>query len=188
MQEQSLITDLIEGCLNGERRSQQMVFKMFAGKMKVVCLRYLKSREDAEDVLQEGFIKVFNNLENYKGQGSFEGWLRRTFVNLSIDFLRKQKRQGWNTSEGIENIEDDHGNEDQEELEVPDFSPEQIMEAMNLLSPVYRTVFNLIAFEQFSHLEVANQLGISIGTSKSNYAKAKKNIQRFLIETKKNNE
>ncbi len=153
---------------------------MYAGKMMVVCLRYLKSREDAEDLLQEGFIKVFFSIQQFKGNGSFEGWLRRMFVNMCIDQLRKMKNIRWVSTDNHE-IADDHHDADSSD-DVPDFSPEEIMQAMESLTPVYRTVFNLIAFEEFTHLEVAEKLGISVGTSKSNYFKAKKNLQRILID------
>jgi RNA polymerase sigma-70 factor (ECF subfamily) len=153
---------------------------MYAGKMMVVCLRYLKSREDAEDLLQEGFIKVFFSIQQYKGNGSFEGWLRRMFVNMCIDILRKNKNVRWVSTDNHVIAEDD--SETGSDESVPDFSPEEIMTAMESLTPVYRTVFNLIAFEEYTHIEVAEKLGISVGTSKSNYFKAKKNLQRILID------
>jgi RNA polymerase sigma factor (sigma-70 family) len=181
VQKSKLLNELVEGCVRGERRSQQLIYTTFAGKMKTVCLRYLKSREDAEDVLQEGFIKAFQNIHQYKFEGSFEGWLRRMFVHLCIDWIRKQKSKGWNLE--FKDQVPDQSEEQEETMEsIPDFTPEQVLESMNQLTPVYRTVFNLIAFEQFSHQEVADQLGISVGTSKSNYAKAKRNIQRILLD------
>lgn len=155
--------------------------------MKVVCIRYLKSREDAEDVLQEGFIKVFNILHQYSGSGSFEGWMRRIFVNLCIDVIRKNKKVSFVSDDRME-IADDETTSASEDSAMPDFTPEDVLLAMETLTPVYRTVFNLIAFEDYSHQEVSDKLGISVGTSKSNYFKAKKNIQRILINhnTKEN--
>ena len=90
MSEVKQLQELIDGCLQGDRRSQQLVYKMLYGKMKAVCLRYTKDADHAMDVLQEGFIKVFQNMDKYTGQGSFEGWVRRIMVNLSIDNFRKQ--------------------------------------------------------------------------------------------------
>lgn len=177
-----LLNDLLAGCVQGERRSQQLIYTMFSGKMKAVCLRYLKSREDAEDLLQEGFIKAFQNIHQFKFEGSFEGWLRRTFVHLCIDWIRKQKNKGWNTEFNDQMHDQQDEADEMDEMMVPDITPDQILESLNQLSPVYRTVFNLIAFEQFSHQEVADQLGISVGTSKSNYSKAKRNIQRILLD------
>jgi RNA polymerase sigma factor (sigma-70 family) len=177
-----LLDELIGGCVQGERRSQQLIYTMFAGKMKAVCLRYLKSREDAEDLLQEGFIKTFQNIGQYKFEGSFEGWMRRMFVHICIDHLRKQKSKGWKVEFKDELTDVSETDPEEENLELPEISPDQILEAMQQLSPVYRTVFNLIAFEQYAHQEVADQLGINVGTSKSNYAKAKRNIQRILLD------
>lgn len=170
------------GCIHGDLRSQELVYKMFAGRMMVVCVRYLKSREDAEDLLQEGFIKAFQQIHQFKGNGAFEGWLRRMFVNLCLDTLRKNKGVRW-----VSTDEHDIPNEKTDELENEDvdfdFTPEQVLLAMEKLTPVYRTVFNLIAFEEYSHQDVADKLGISVGTSKSNYFKAKKNLQRILLDT-----
>jgi RNA polymerase sigma-70 factor (ECF subfamily) len=178
--ETSIILDLVSGSIRGENRSQELIYKMFAGKMKVVCIRYLKSREDAEDLLQEGFIKIFNLLPQYSGTGSFEGWMRRIFVNLCIDTIRKNKKISFISDDRME-IADPTEKDEVDENNLPDFTPDDVLLAMETLTPVYRTVFNLIAFEDYSHQEVADKLGISIGTSKSNYFKAKKNIQRILI-------
>jgi RNA polymerase sigma-70 factor (ECF subfamily) len=155
---------------------------MFSGRMMVVCVRYLKSREDAEDLLQEGFIKAFQQIHQFKGNGVFEGWLRRMFVNLCLDTLRKNKGIRWVSTDNNE-IPSEITNE-HEDYDVDfDFTPEQVLNAMEKLSPVYRTVFNLIAFEEFTHQDVADKLGITVGTSKSNYFKAKKNLQRILLDT-----
>jgi RNA polymerase sigma-70 factor, ECF subfamily len=179
--------ELIEGCLRGDRRSQQLVYKMLYGKMKAVCLRYTKDADHAMDVLQEGFIKVFQNMEKYTGQGSFEGWVRRIMVNLSIDNFRKQKHDLvlLGDRERAEEWEDEPENEDEEE-DIYDFRPNQIIEAMQQLSPAYRTVFNLYVFENYTHQDIAEALGISVGTSKSNYAKARKNMKKLLLKNKGN--
>ncbi len=187
MPDTRIILDLVSGSIRGEHRSQELIYKMFAGKMKVVCIRYLKSREDAEDVLQEGFIKIFNLLPQYSGSGSFEGWMRRIFVNLCIDVIRKNKKISFVSGDKME-IADEESASIPEDSAMPDFTPEDVLVAMGTLTPVYRMVFNLIAFEDYSHQEVSEKLGISVGTSKSNYFKAKKNIQRILINqnTKEN--
>jgi RNA polymerase sigma factor (sigma-70 family) len=155
---------LIDGCLKGDRRSQQAIHKMFYGKMKAVCMRYTRDSDQAMDVLQEGFLKVFNNLDRYTGVGSFEGWMRRIMVNLSIDRFRRLK----------------HDSDENEE--IYDITPEQIIDAMQQLTPAYRTVFNLYVYEDYTHQDIAEALGISVGTSKSNYAKAKKNMKKLLIK------
>ena len=184
MAEEKLLQELIDGCLRGDKRSQQVIYKMYFGKMKAVCLRYTKDADQAMDVLQEGFIKVFQNLERYTGVGSFEGWVRRIMVNLSIDNFRKQKTDfvllGRNQS--VEDWEDEVEDEADEEQVDYDFKPNQIIEAMQQLSPAYQTVFNLYVFENYTHQDIANALGISVGTSKSNYAKAKKNMKKLLLK------
>jgi RNA polymerase sigma-70 factor (ECF subfamily) len=186
--ESRTVQALIDGCLKGDRRSQQAVYKMFYGKMKSVCMRYTRDNDQAMDVLQEGFVKVFNNLDRYTGVGSFEGWIRRIMVNLSIDRFRKLKHDFVLLGEN-DNLEnwDIHSNEQEEEKNgddaIYDITPEQIIDAMQQLSPAYRTVFNLYVFENYSHQDIAEALEISVGTSKSNYAKARKNIRKLLSKS-----
>ncbi|MFN5294400.1 MAG: RNA polymerase sigma factor [Flavobacteriales bacterium] len=160
---------------------------MFYGKMKAVCMRYTRDSDQAMDVLQEGFLKVFNNLDRYTGVGSFEGWMRRIMVNLSIDRFRRLKHDLILLGEqnDIENwggeAEEDSDDSDENE-EIYDITPEQIIDAMQQLTPAYRTVFNLYVYEDYTHQDIAEALGISVGTSKSNYAKAKKNMKKLLIK------
>ncbi len=182
--EDKQMQQLIQGCLNGDRRSQQAVYKLLYGKMKAVCLRYTKDSDQAMDVLQEGFIKVFQNMEKYTGVGSFEGWVRRIMVNLSIDRFRKQKNDFLllNGNMSAEDFEDEIEDEEDENAVDYDFKPSQIIEAMQQLSPAYRTVFNLYVFENYTHQDIADALGISVGTSKSNYAKAKRNMKKILLK------
>ncbi|MFN6378524.1 MAG: RNA polymerase sigma factor [Flavobacteriales bacterium] len=184
MSEDKQMQQLIQGCLNGDRRSQQAVYKLLYGKMKAVCLRYTKDSDQAMDVLQEGFIKVFQNMEKYTGVGSFEGWVRRIMVNLSIDRFRKQKNDFLllNGNMSPEDFEDEIEDEEDENAVDYDFKPSQIIEAMQQLSPAYRTVFNLYVFENYTHQDIADSLGISVGTSKSNYAKAKRNMKKILLK------
>lgn len=184
---------LIDGCLKGDRKSQQALHKMFYGKMKGVCMRYTRDNDQAMDVVQEGFVKVFSNLERYTGVGSFEGWIRRIMVNLSIDRFRKLKHdflllgENQNLEDWEEEIEQDAGENDMDA--IYDIRPEQIVDAMQQLSPAYRTVFNLYVYENYTHQDIAESLGISVGTSKSNYAKARRNMKKLLLkELKKTNE
>jgi RNA polymerase sigma-70 factor (ECF subfamily) len=178
---------LIDGCLKGDRRSQQAIHKMFYGKMKVVCMRYTRDSDHAMDVLQEGFLKVFNNLEKYTGVGTFEGWMRRIMVNLSIDRYRRLKHDlvllgEQNDIENWSGGTDDESDDSDENEEIYDITPEQIIDAMQQLTPAYRTVFNLYVYEDYTHQDIAEALGISVGTSKSNYAKAKKNMKKLLTK------
>jgi RNA polymerase sigma-70 factor (ECF subfamily) len=182
--EDKQLQQLIKGCLEGDRKAQQAVYKLLYGKMKVVCMRYTRDTDQALDILQEGFIKVFQNMERYSGAGSFEGWVRRIMVNLSIDRFRKQKNDFLllNGSMNIEDYEDVVDNEPDVESVDYDFTPEQILEAMQMLSPAYKTVFNLYVFENYTHQDIAEALSISIGTSKSNFAKAKRNMKKILLK------
>ena len=179
--------ELIDGCLKGDSRSQNAIYKMYYGKMKAVCLRYASSTDEAKDMVQDGFIKVFSSLEKFEGNGSLEGWIRRIMVNLSIDQYRKKKHH---VDLDLENskhlVEENTEEEDELESDIYDFQPHHIVEAMQQLSPVYRTVFNLYVFENFSHQEISEKLGISLGTSKSNYSKAKKNMKKILLKNKIN--
>jgi RNA polymerase sigma factor (sigma-70 family) len=178
---------LIDGCLKGDRRSQQAIHKMFYGKMKAVCMRYTRDSDQAMDVLQEGFLKVFNNLDKYTGVGAFEGWMRRIMVNLSIDRFRRLKHDlvllgEQNDIENWSGGTDDESDDSDENEEIYDITPEQIIDAMQQLTPAYRTVFNLYVYEDYTHQDIAEALGISVGTSKSNYAKAKKNMKKLLTK------
>lgn len=185
------LQQVVKKCLRGEKSAQEVIFKTLYGRMMSVCMRFTKDRDTAGDLVQEGFIKVFQKLGDYGFNGSFEGWVRRIMVNQAIDNTRKNKI----TYELIDNYQynddetDDRGDfgiEGEEEGEFMDsimdqVSPELIIEAMQGLSPAYRTVFNLYALENYSHQEIADELNISVGTSKSNYAKAKQNLKKILV-------
>lgn len=146
-----------------------------------VCLRYTKDQDTAQEVLQVGFIKVFEKLEHFDFKGSFEGWVRRIIVNTSIDSIRKNKRGPIATDE--EYMFNDETSNEQEEndlIELNSIKAEHAMNAIQQLSPAYKTVFNLYVIENYSHKEIAEILGVSEGTSKSNLAKAKQNLKKIL--------
>lgn len=178
---------LIDGCLTGERRSQQRVYEMFYGKMMAVCMRYTKNADQAKDILQDGFIKVFGSVDQFNRAGSFEGWIRRIIVNTAIDYFRRTKNSFLLLGEE-RSIEDfgDHDAEDVLADEVDDdwqeVKPADVINAMQKLTPAYRTVFNLYVFEELTHKEIAEMLGINVGTSKSNLAKAKHNLKKLLTK------
>lgn len=174
---------IIEGCLKNKRRSQEMLFKLYYGKMLGVCMRYSTDRDSAEDVLQTGFIKIFEKLEKFDYNGSFEGWMRRIMANTAIDAIRRSKKDPVLT----DNDEDFKlGAEDpmvlKEEFEFVGLKAEMALSAINELSPSYKAVFNLYVIEEYTHKEIAEILGISQGTSKSNLSKAKFNLQKVLKE------
>ena len=174
---------IIDGCLQNDRRSQEQLFKLFYGKMLPVCIRYVSDRDTAQEVLQEGFIKIFEKLGAFDHKGSFEGWIRRIVANTAIDAIRKSKKDPYRTDNdndfkiGAEDLM-----VDREEMETLDLKAQVDMEAVQKLSPAYRAVFNLYVLEEYSHKEIGTILGISEGTSKSNLAKAKMNLQKILSE------
>lgn len=152
--------------------------------MYAVCLRYANNADDAQDLLQEGFIKVYRNLHRFRAEGSFEGWVRRVFINSSIEHFRKKSIQLSRVSEKEEGI---IGDTDISALDT--LAEKDIINLIKDLSPGYRTVFNLYVVEGFSHKEIAEQLGISEGTSKSQLARARsilqKKVSHYLSDTKK---
>lgn len=181
------LNQLVKSCIAGNRKDQQQLFKCFFGKMMVVCMRYTKDRDTAQDILQEGFIKAFEKMVDFTFTGSFEGWLRRIMVNTAIDHFRKSKHIVELFDNKQYDSEDEHG--DQSDFEdksseqdetLGDLSPEKVLEAMQGLSPAYRTVFNLYVMENYSHKDIAEMLNINIGTSKSNLAKARANLKKIL--------
>lgn len=183
MENKEHLKRVISGCLENSRRAQEELFKLFYGKMLGVCMRYAKDRDTAEEILQEGFIKIFDKLGAFDYKGSFEGWMRRIMANTAIDHIRKSKKDPMLT----DNDEDFKlGGSDpvieKEELEFTSLKAEIALEAINQLSPAYRAVFNLYVMEEYTHKEIAEILNISEGTSKSNLSKAKLNLQRILKE------
>jgi len=172
--------DLIQGCLKGDSKIQKELYNRFAPKMYAVCLRYANNAENAQDLLQEGFVKIFRNLNRFRGEGSFEGWIRRIFVNTSIEYYRK-KTNVFSITERENLMVEDGGLNALDKLAEKD-----IIKLVQELSPGYRTVFNLYTIEGFSHKEIGVMLGISEGTSKSQLARAKgilkKKVEQFLDE------
>lgn len=146
-------------------------------------MRYANDRDTAEEMLQEGFIKVFDKLEGFDYKGSFEGWMRRIVANTAIDHIRKSKKNPLLT-DNDEDFKLGAANPvvEKEEEESLEIRAEMAIEAIQELSPAYRAVFNLYVMEEYTHKEIAEILGISEGTSKSNLAKAKMNLQRILKE------
>ena len=158
---------LIENCISGSRKSQKDLYEMFAPKMFSICLRYAKNQMDAEDILQDAFVKLFNNLSKFRGEGSFEGWVRRIFVNTAIEQLRRNKVKFTDS--------DDFGNVivDKKENALDCLYEKDLLKTSMKLSEGYRTVFHLYAVEGYSHKEIAKKLGITESTSKSQFSRAK---------------
>jgi len=173
------LKSIIEGCLRKDNRSQYELYKLFYSNMTIVCLRYAKDREEANDFVQEGFIKLFNNLARYEFKGSFEGWMRRIFVNNAIDNIRRKKKN--HLLLGEDEKLDAFSEKQKDVLDgQAELDPKLVMEAIQKLTPAYKAVFSLYVIEEYSHKEIAEMLGISVGTSKSNLAKAKQNLRKIL--------
>lgn len=181
MNEDQLKT-LVEGCMRNHRKSQEIIHKMFYGKMMAICRRYTNNEDQAKDILQDGFIKLFKNIERFNFQGSFEGWVRRIVVNTAIDFIRKSKSDPFLMPENqsIEDFEDTLADDEPAYEEEMPLNVGDVRNGMDQLSTAYRTVFNLYVFENYSHQEIADALHISVGTSKSNLAKARANMKKIL--------
>ena len=174
--------DIIKGCIKNDRASQKALYEHFYSKMLGVCLRYSKTKDEAKDVLHEGFMKVYNGIRNFSGNGSFEGWVRRIMVNTSIDHLRKNKQNYLIVSTVYANEKAANMAEEISEDElIMQIDKEEILKAVQELTPAYRTVFNLYVIEEYTHKEIAEMLDISEGTSKSNLSKAKFNLKKNLM-------
>ena len=145
-----------------------------------ICMRYCKRREEAEDVLHEGFIKVFSNVSKFRGEGSFEGWIKRIMINTSLSYYHASLKHYF--QEGIEEIEDMTLSYEDDGVYSNAPPRSELLGLIQELPDGYRFVFNMYVFEDFSHKEIASMLGISVNTSKSQLAKARKRLQRKLEE------
>ncbi|MEZ4887600.1 MAG: sigma-70 family RNA polymerase sigma factor [Chitinophagales bacterium] len=170
--------ELLAGCIRGERIYQKELYQKYYGRMMAVCLRYTNNREEARDILNEGFMKVFKNLAKYEPNHSLEAWIKRIMINTSIDHYRKNKKLRNNVD--IEYASTQPA-EDNVNI-VSQLSAEEILKLVQRLTPAYRTVFNLYVIEGYNHREIGEKLGISEGTSKSNLAKARGKL-RAMIKT-----
>jgi RNA polymerase sigma-70 factor (ECF subfamily) len=172
---------IVDGCIKGKRKYQKQLFEMYYGKMMGVCMRYAKDQDEAQDMVQNGFIKIFKKLDVYNFEGSLEGWIRRIMVNTAIDQIRKNKRDPFSIEDDhrVQNLEEEVPFSDEDEYETK-IQAEEAIKAISELSPAYRTVFNMYVIEGFTHKEIAEYLGISEGTSKSNLAKAKQKLKAVL--------
>jgi RNA polymerase sigma factor (sigma-70 family) len=168
------IKNIINGCLKGDRRDQELLYRRYAARLYAVCLQYSGNDEEARDILQEGFIKIYENLVHYKFEGSFDGWVRRIMVNTALEkFRSKHNLYRVDDIDQIPEPNAESDNEDYAGLEARD-----LMEIIRELPPRYRIVFNLFAIEGYSHKEISDMMSISEGTSKSNLSRARVILQR----------
>jgi len=172
--------EIIAGCIGGERKFQELLYHTYSSKMFSVCLRYANEYAGAEDLLQDGFVKVFNNIQKFRSEGSFEGWIRRIFVNNSIEYFRKKANMYvvQETEALTYEYYDDNA--------VQKLMKEDLMKIIQSLSVGYRTIFNLYAIEGYSHKEIAEMLNITEGTSKSQLARARYLLQKKIAEAMPN--
>lgn len=171
------LNTLIEGCKRNNRVSQRELYDAFSGLLFTICLRY--SKNEAEDLLQMSFIKIFNNVKQYQGAGSFEGWIKRITVNTAITHYHKKNILS--KSEDITDYKEEVSSDVESSLEK--MSKNDLIEVINSLPDIYKISFNLYAIEGYKHNEIADMLGISEGTSKSQLSRARKMIQQKLKQT-----
>lgn len=168
---------LIESCRKGERLAQKQLYDTFSRKMMGVCLRYVNDRETARDLLQEGFVKVFSSINSYMGNGSFEGWVRKIFVNVALEYLRRNDvmRETVDLDEVAELSQPDSS-------VVSELSANDLLRLIHQLPAGFRTVFNLFAIEGYSHREISQMLNITESTSRSQYVRARQILQKRINE------
>ncbi|GAB3907918.1 RNA polymerase sigma factor [Mucilaginibacter boryungensis] len=173
--------ELISRSKAGDGKAQELLYKQFAGKMLAVCMRYATDRMEAEDMLQNGFIKMFQKLADYRGEGSFEGWVRRIMVHSSIEYYRKHHKMMQ-----VVDIEESGYEQSVNPLAAENLDAKDLMALIQQLSPGYRMVFNLYALEGYSHREIAKIAGITEGASKSQLSRAR-SILKEQIEKMEGN-
>jgi len=167
-------TVLIGECIEGNRKSQKVFYDFYAARMFAICLRFCGNRMDAEDVLQEGFVKVFKNLCNYRGEGSLEAWIRKIFIHTAIQFARKTKKPIDFSEETLEMVPAKMHNT------LDNLYFKDISRLTEKLSKGYKTVFIMYSLEGYSHKEIASELGISISTSKTQFLRARKFLMKLV--------
>jgi RNA polymerase sigma-70 factor (ECF subfamily) len=168
--------EIITGCVKGQRAAQEKLYKKFSGTLFAICLRYSKNRMEAEDILQEVFVKIYTYIHTYHFDGSFEGWLKRIAVNTSITYYRKalKKQLERDIDDGIAQLPDEAF------MFSGDYSMEDMLKCIEALPLGYRTVFNMHCIEGYKHKEIAELLKIDINTSKSQLSRAKVHLQNEL--------
>lgn len=169
--------ELIEGCRQGNRLAQKHLYKRFYSPMLAVCMRYTRNKEEAVEVLNDSFLKVFQGIEKYNGTGAFGGWVRSIVFHTAIDCVRKH-----NSYKKIIDLESTYESEVESEV-IDRLSAQELMSFIQKVTPASQTVFSLFAIEGYSHKEVAEMLGISVGTSKWHLATARKELKTMLMNT-----
>lgn len=168
--------ELIERCIKEDRKAQHLLFTKYSSKMLGVCYRYANNMQEAEDMLQEGFIKVFDNISKFRFEAGLTTWITRIMINTALNFLQKHNKIAWNNElEPVENMLEYSSDQ------LHAYDTRLVMDCIQQLSPGYKMVLNLYAIEGFSHKEIAEQLNIKEATSRSQYAKAKMQLMQALV-------
>ena len=169
--------NIIEGCIAGDRYMQKLLYQKFASKMLGICMRYCKSKDEAEDVLQDSFIKIFKNITTFKEAGSFEGWIKRIVVNTALNNYRSNFKRYFQTE-----IDEIHETSQMQHIANDSLSEKELLKMIKELPEGYRMVFNLYAIEGYTHKEIGEMLEISENTSKSQLSRARVYLQKKLTE------
>jgi RNA polymerase sigma-70 factor (ECF subfamily) len=167
--------ELIEACINNDKRAQKKLFDQFSPRLMGVCLRYAQDRHEAQDMLQDGFIKIFQKIDTYTGKGSFGGWLHRAIVNTCLDHIRKNSKYRYKVE-----IEKAESEVYQSESAISAIRTKELLQLVHELPEGYRIVFNMFAIEGYGHKEIAKELNITENTSKSQYRKARLHLQKAI--------
>lgn len=173
---QESLDEIIKGCKEGRREAQEALYNMFSPRMYPVCLFYTKDQTEAEDVLHDGFIRVFRYIGQFEGKGSFEGWIRRVMINTALERFRTQNYLY--PVEDVYQYVEDSGYENI----ISKITFDELLGIIRELSPQYRMVFNMYVLEDMPHKEISEKLGISVGTSKSNLSRARTILQEKIRE------
>lgn len=173
--EERALHKLLDSCQKGNRHSQDRLYREFYGYSMGICLRFSRTREEAIEIVNDGYIKIFNKLDKYSRGLSFKGWLRKVMINSAIDYYRRNEKHYSMLDISYANYEI------QSETALDRLSESEIIAAIQLLPPSYRMVFNLFVIEGYKHEEISMKLGISVGTSKSNLAIARSKLQKIIF-------
>ncbi|MDR0830897.1 MAG: sigma-70 family RNA polymerase sigma factor [Prevotellaceae bacterium] len=174
--ENDILNEIISGCKNQNREAQHRLYEIYAKRMTALCFRYCGDRETARDLMHDGFIRIFSHIDEYSGVGNFEGWLRKIFVNVSLDFIRRNEAENNKIQlEVVENFTADKTSDFTENIDI-----EQIMKAIGKLPTVARAVFNMYNIDGFSIEHIANELKMTATAVRSQHLRAKQKLQIML--------
>ena len=169
---------IIADCISGKRSAQRLLYNKYANVLFSICLRYAINKDEAEDILQEGFLKIFMNLKSYRNEGSFEGWMKKIIVNTAISTVRSNTRTF--SLDTINEIPEENEEDSGEYI----IHPSKLLEILNLLPVQLRIVFNLYAIEEYTHKEISEMLEVSESTSRTNLFRARKMLSKMVIKYK----